>query len=215
MVLSGEGQVLLSGLLAVAAQRGLELLWRERIEHLRRFDPAAPGRGDAEAHDGEVFGGVRVRVYQQLHAQRLGTTRVGVFQVEAVGEGINLHGDAELGRGAEEGLHVDRVSLAPADETAGGVGDGVHPGVPHGGHDSLGLRGLVHLPAGMHGGNDEVELLKDLVRVVQRAVASDVHFDAIEKGQPAYCALRASAICLARAGSCEIGRPLAMVWEGE
>ncbi len=49
-------------LLAVATEGALELFEGKRVEHVAGFNPAAPGGGDAEAHDREVVGGMGIGI---------------------------------------------------------------------------------------------------------------------------------------------------------
>ena len=80
-------------------------------------------------------------------------------------------------------FEVDLVGLALQDLAAGGVAEDLHVGVFAGAEDAGGdlFGGLVE--AGVHAGDDDVELRERLVVEIQRAVEQDVDLDAGEDAE--------------------------------
>jgi hypothetical protein len=77
-------------------------------------------------------------------------------------------------RRREHRVQVERVWLAPLDQPASGVADGVHQRMLDRGDHALGHRLLAHPEGGVHAGDQPVELAQQLVLVIERAVGEDV-----------------------------------------
>ena len=131
-----------------------------------------------------VRSAVGVGVDHDPHARARGRTRVDVGQVAAVGVGVDLEHRARPRGGREDGVEVDRVRLAPLDQPARGVADGVHQGMLERGDHALGHRLLAHGEGRVHAGDHPVELAQQLVLVVERAVGQDVDLAAREQLDP-------------------------------
>ena len=119
------------------------------------------------------------------HRSRLGCgLRVDVVQVAAVGVCVDLQERAGLDRRGDDAVDVDRVRLAPLDQPAGGVPDGVDERVAHRGHHAVGLLLLREPEGGVQARDHPVELLEHFVLVVERAVGQDVGLGARQDRHP-------------------------------
>lgn len=124
-----------------------------------------------------------IGVYGEGDAHLLAELDGGVVQVEAVGIGVDFHGDAMLDGGSEDGFEVELNGIAAFEETSLGVaddGDGrMGNGADHAG--GLGFAGEVEM--GVDGADDDIELLQRGVGLVEGAVFEDVDLLATEDGE--------------------------------
>ena len=129
---------------------------------------------------------MRVGIHDDAAAHLFGQAQVVIVQVEALGRGIVLHGDAELGSALEYRGQVDGEGLAAQQQAAGGMAEDADVRVLDGAQDARChlLAGLVK--AGVNAGDDDVELGEHFIIEVEGAVGEDVDFDAGEDADAAF-----------------------------
>ena len=134
----------------------------------------ATGLHDAVADGVEAVGVVGVGVDAEQAAIFEGLACVCWVQVEAVGLGVDLEDGAPLRCGAQYSVHIEIGAIAPADQPIGHVPDHVNmwvlDRVEHPPCKSI----AVAADAGVHRGDDDVQLSQHLVRVVERAIRFDL-----------------------------------------
>ena len=123
-------------------------------------------------------GRVRVARDDERDAAVARGPRHRVAEVEAVDLTVDLQRDARCGCRREDGVDVEAQRLASQEHAARRVPDDVDPRARDGRQQAIGHRGRFQPEAGMHGGDDEVELGEAVVRQVESAVAPDVALDA-------------------------------------
>src|SRR5579871_6527947 len=96
---------------------------RQGIDHVPRLEPAAAGLIDSEAHIGKPGRRMRIRRDRQLDAGRFGGVCIDVVQVQPARIGIQLEMTAVLAGSSNDGLRVDLVGLALADQPASRMTD--------------------------------------------------------------------------------------------
>ena len=121
-----------------------------------------------------------IRGDHDFHALFLAHAEVDVFEVEAVGVGIALHGDAIFGAGVEDFLHVVGEFVAAEEQAAGGVADDLRVAIFDGGEHAVGHFGGLEIEIGMDGADGHVELREDFVGIIELAILEDVDFGADE-----------------------------------
>src|SRR5687767_10144793 len=108
---AGEGG---SGTRALVCHERADGRYRSRIQHVRRFDPAAPGGADAELHlTGEAVDAVAVAVDRDGHAGGGGPPRDLAVHVEVARRAVHFHGRARCGGGGKEAVEIEAVAARP------------------------------------------------------------------------------------------------------
>ena len=104
---------------------------------------------------------MRIRADDDTAAALLRDAEIAVAEVEAVGVGVVLDGDAELGGATKDGRQIEIVGFASQELAAGGMAEDADLGVRDGAEDAGG-----HLLARLaeervHAGDDDVHLGED------------------------------------------------------
>ena len=86
-----------------------------------------------------------------------------------------------LGSVGDHLLDIDRIGLTPADQPSGRMTENVHVRILQRGTDALRLVGRREPVRSVHARHHHVQLRQQLVRIVQRAVAKDVHLTPCEE----------------------------------
>ena len=123
---------------------------------------------------------VRVGVDHDFDAVLLGHAQMHVAQVEAVGIGIQLHGDFVFRGRLENGVDVEWVGVAAQQLAAGGMADDRGVGIRNRLEQAVGHGGAILVEVRVHAGNHDVHLGEHGVGEVERAVGEDVDLDAGE-----------------------------------
>src|SRR3990172_3832788 len=154
------------------------------VQDVLRLEPSPPREPDGEAHRVQLPRRVRVRVRRDYAAHLLRELRLRPGEVHPVPSGVDLHGRAVLSGRLEDLLEVDVDGVALADLSRRRVRQDVHVGVRDGGEHALRLLVAGELHLRVDRGDDVVEVLQDVVRVVHRAVLEDVALRAEEELDP-------------------------------
>src|SRR6516162_6576866 len=88
-----------------------------------------------------------------------------------------------LAGSGNDGLHVDIVSVALADQPAGWMGNDRDMAIVHRANDALGLSLAGEIELIMHSSHDQIEPGQDLVRQIKAAIGEDVDFSPLEHGE--------------------------------
>lgn len=107
----------------------------------------------------------------------------GVVQVEAVGVGVDFHGDVVGDGGFEDGFEVELNAFATFEETALRVADDGGCGVLDGADHAGGLVFAGEVEVGVDRADDDLELIEGGVGLVEAAVFEDVDFLAAQDGE--------------------------------
>ena len=165
---------------AASGQIARDLPERHCIQDPVGRDTALAGHLDTPVHVVELGDRVRVRIDAQ-HATEFERGLVPApVQVEPPWVGVDLYGDVMLGAGPQHLLEVDFVARPPLELAPGHVPDDGGMRIADGPKEALRLRFAVQLEAAVDAGDQEIEALEHLVRIVERAVSQDVRLDAFE-----------------------------------
>jgi hypothetical protein len=133
---------------------------------------------------------MRVRIDAEQAPQLKRTPVPAPIKVQSIGIAINLNGNAVLGARHEIGVHVCIIARPAQELPSGWMAEDCCEGIGNGGYDSLRLLSSVQLEAGVHAGDNEVEALQHLRRIIERSIGKDVGLDAFENAKaPAIAAV--------------------------
>src|SRR6185437_13350095 len=98
-----------------------------------------------------------IRRDRDFHTSGLGRMDVDVVQVEPVRIGIEFEKTSAPAGSSNDGLHIDVVSVALADQPAGWMGNDRDMAIVHRANDSLGLSLAGEIEFVMHGSDGQIE----------------------------------------------------------
>ena len=148
-------------------------------------DPATACHGDTKCHlMAQPLGAMAVAVHTHVDAGGNRPPRHGAVHVEMAGGPVDLHDGARLDGCLEEPGLVECVAGPSGDETVGRMGDDLDQRMPHGCNVSIrqprsGVRSRV-----VKRREDDVECLEHCVGKIERSIAKDVHFGAVQDRNP-------------------------------
>ena len=123
---------------------------------------------------------MRVGRYHHAHAALFGHAQVGVFQIEAIGRRVALHGHSAAACGIQDALHVVGHGVTPQQDAPGGMPDDLHVGILDGRKHTLGDGGAVEIHEGVNRRDHDIEFGEDLVRQIEAAIFEDIDLDTRE-----------------------------------
>ena len=159
---------------------GAQLLEGPGIYHFLSFNPASSCSRDAKTNIVEHPRRVGIAVDYQGNTGFFGAAAVGVFEVHALGIGVDFKGDLVFEGGLDDAIEVDGVGVAHAQPAAGEVADCVNGAAGDGLDDAFGHRLFTELKDVVDAGDDEIELGEDIGGIVEAAVAQDIDLRARE-----------------------------------
>ena len=151
-----------------------------RIQDPLRGDTALARHFDTPMHVVELPDRMSVRIDAEDAALIECLLMPAPVEVESPGMSVNFDSDAVFRTRFEDFVDVEIIT-GPAQQLASGhVPDDCRPRISDRLDDTLRLFLLWQLEAAVHAGDNEIELLQDIIRVIELAVRHDVRLDALQ-----------------------------------
>ncbi len=115
-----------------------------------------------------------------------GEAEIAVVEVEPLGRGVVLDGDAQFGGASQDRTYVEGIGFASQELSAGGVAEDPRVGILDGTEHASGHLFATLVKARVDAGDDHVHLGEDFVVEVERAIGQNVDLDAGEDADAAF-----------------------------